>query len=91
MTSKTPRVSTDSYLLGKDGFGWAGCMPAACGLYNPEQERDACGVGFIVNIKGEKSHSILHDASFILCNMTHRTCFQIIRPFNADLLYHYHA
>jgi hypothetical protein len=61
---------TDSFHA--NGYGWAKSLPAACGLYDPEQERDSCGVGFIVNIKGQRSHSILHDASFILCNMTHR-------------------
>jgi hypothetical protein len=31
---------------------WAGALPAAQGLYNPENEKDACGVGFICHIKG---------------------------------------
>ncbi|KAG0005657.1 glutamate synthase [NADH] [Entomortierella chlamydospora] len=51
---------------------WAGALPVAQGLYNPENEKDSCGVGFIANIKGEHSHRILKDASNILCNMTHR-------------------
>ncbi|KAG0047681.1 glutamate synthase [NADH] [Gryganskiella cystojenkinii] len=51
---------------------WAGALPVAQGLYNPENEKDSCGVGFIANIKGEYSHRILKDASNILCNMTHR-------------------
>ena len=48
---------------------WAGALPVAQGLYNPENEKDSCGVGFIANIKGEHSHRILKDASNILCNM----------------------
>lgn len=37
-------------------------MPEADGLYDPGQERDACGVGFIVHIDGRTSHRILVDA-----------------------------
>ncbi|KAI8338965.1 hypothetical protein BC941DRAFT_469147 [Chlamydoabsidia padenii] len=51
---------------------WAECIPAAQGLYNPELEKDACGVGFMVHVKGKRSHKIVSDASSILCNMTHR-------------------
>lgn len=51
---------------------WAEAIPAAQGLYNPEFEKDACGVGFMVHVKGQRSHKILSDASYILCNMTHR-------------------
>src|SRR3954471_4330783 len=46
--------------------------PAAEGLYDPGQEKDACGVGFIANIKGRKSHQIISDALDILCNLEHR-------------------
>ena len=33
-------------------------LPEAEGLYNPDLEKDACGVGFIVNIDGKKSHKV---------------------------------
>ena len=46
--------------------------PPAYGLYDPSQEKDACGVGFIANIKGKKSHQIVSDAISILCNLEHR-------------------
>src|ERR1700751_613330 len=46
--------------------------PAAEGLYDPSLEKDACGVGFIANIKGRKSHQIVEDALSILCNLEHR-------------------
>lgn len=46
--------------------------PPALGLYDPSQEKDACGVGFIANIKGHKSHQIVSDAISILCNLEHR-------------------
>lgn len=35
-------------------------LPPAQGLYDPQYEKDACGVGFIVNIKGGKSHQVLY-------------------------------
>lgn len=46
--------------------------PEAQGLYRPEYEHDACGVGFICNIKGIKSHKVVTDALQILLNLTHR-------------------
>src|SRR6267154_1739344 len=50
-------------------FSW---RPPAEGLYDPSLEKDACGVGFIANIKGQKSHQIVSDAINILCNLEHR-------------------
>src|ERR1700681_3699192 len=46
--------------------------PPAEGLYDPSLEKDSCGVGFIANIKGKKSHQIVRDAINILCNLEHR-------------------
>src|ERR1700709_1577110 len=46
--------------------------PPAEGLYDLSQEKDACGVGFIANIKGRKTHQIVLDALDILCNLEHR-------------------
>ncbi len=42
------------------------------GLYRPEFERDACGIGFVANIKGNKNHQVISDALTILENMEHR-------------------
>ncbi len=42
------------------------------GLYSPEFEHDACGIGFVANIKSSKSHQIVSDALTILENMEHR-------------------
>jgi glutamate synthase (NADPH/NADH) large chain len=42
------------------------------GLYAPEFERDSCGIGFVANIKSNKSHQIVSDALTILENMEHR-------------------
>jgi len=46
--------------------------PPKQGLYDPAFEHDACGVGFLVNVRGEKSHSIVNDALTILLNLDHR-------------------
>jgi glutamate synthase (NADPH/NADH) large chain len=42
------------------------------GLYLPEFEHDACGIGFVAHIKGVKSHQIIEDALTVLKNMEHR-------------------
>ena len=46
--------------------------PVAQGLYDPANEHDACGVGFVAHIKGKKSHSIVEQGLQILKNLTHR-------------------
>jgi glutamate synthase (NADPH/NADH) large chain len=47
-------------------------MASNTGLYRSEFEHDACGIGFVANIKGNKSHQIVSDALTILENMEHR-------------------
>ena len=47
-------------------------LPPAQGLYNPSLERDACGMGFVVNIKNQPSHDIIVKGIQILINLTHR-------------------
>ena len=47
-------------------------LPKEQGLYHPSREHDACGVAFIANIKGKKSHQLVQDALSILKNLTHR-------------------
>ena len=47
-------------------------LPAPRGLYDPANEHDACGVGFIVNMHGRRSHEIVRRALQILENLTHR-------------------
>jgi len=42
------------------------------GLFDPAQEKDSCGVGFIADLKGRKSHKIVQDALTILLNLEHR-------------------
>jgi len=47
-------------------------MPPAQGLYDPSREHDACGVGFVVDIQGRKSHAIVTQALTVLKNLLHR-------------------
>ena len=47
-------------------------LPERQGLYDPANERDACGIGFVVNINGRKSHQIIQRGIRILINLAHR-------------------
>ena len=47
-------------------------LPQQQGLYDPANEHDACGVGFVVNIKNRKSHAIIEQGLQILRNLEHR-------------------
>ena len=47
-------------------------LPEPQGLYDPRHEHDACGIGFVANISGEKSHDIILKGIEILINLTHR-------------------
>ncbi|WP_350016307.1 glutamate synthase-related protein [Rhodanobacter sp. IGA1.0] len=47
-------------------------QPQAQGLYDPRNEHDACGVGFVAHIKGRKSHAIIEQGLLILRNLDHR-------------------
>ncbi|MBL8484277.1 MAG: glutamate synthase subunit alpha, partial [Rhodocyclaceae bacterium] len=47
-------------------------LPPSQGLYDPANEHDACGVGFVANIKNKKSHAIVAQGLQILNNLVHR-------------------
>ncbi len=47
-------------------------LPSRLGLYDPRHEHDACGVGFVADIKGRKSHQIIEQGLTILERLTHR-------------------
>ncbi len=47
-------------------------LPEKQGLYDPRNEHDACGIGFVANIKGEKSNNILKQALTAVKNLSHR-------------------
>ncbi|PZN28926.1 MAG: glutamate synthase large subunit, partial [Proteobacteria bacterium] len=67
-TSKTPDTETES----QGGRPDRTSLPPKQGLYDPAFEHDACGVGFVVDIKGRKSHRILEQGLEILTNLDHR-------------------
>ena len=47
-------------------------LPPAEGLYDPSFEHDACGVGFLANVGGEKTHKLIQQGVEVLVNLTHR-------------------
>ena len=51
---------------------YAGNQHELIGLYDPSYEHDSCGIGFVANINGTKSRSIVSDAITMLENMEHR-------------------
>ena len=69
IVAETLSSSADSKPSARELHTW---RPPAEGLYDPALEKDSCGVGFIANIKGRKSHQIVSDALNILCNLEHR-------------------
>ncbi|MCA9067755.1 MAG: glutamate synthase subunit alpha, partial [Planctomycetaceae bacterium] len=70
MTAKNFSQQTTS--VPRSELGPAGGLPTAYGLYDPTNEKDSCGVGFVAHIKGEKSRQIIDDADRILRHMVHR-------------------
>ena len=55
-----------------DRYHRFGRFPQSQGLFDPKNERDSCGVGFVVNINGIKSHDLLSQAVKVLANLMHR-------------------
>jgi glutamate synthase domain-containing protein 2/glutamate synthase domain-containing protein 1/glutamate synthase domain-containing protein 3 len=47
-------------------------LPPAQGLYDPRHEHDACGIGFVASVRGQKSHEIIRKGIQVLINLTHR-------------------
>ena len=47
-------------------------LPPAQGLYDPRNEHDACGIGFVASISGQKSHEIIRKGIQVLLNLAHR-------------------
>lgn len=70
LTTDCPTAATAAPVSAKARF--AGGLPERQGLYDPANEHDACGVGFVAHMKGVKSHQIVKDGLFILENLTHR-------------------
>jgi glutamate synthase (ferredoxin) len=59
-------MSRMTYLNLKNG------LPPAQGFYDPAQEHDACGIGFVASISGQKSHEIIRKGIQVLLNLAHR-------------------
>ena len=66
------RPDQDSTVWPARAGGPASARQADTGLYRPEDERDACGVGFVVHMKGKRSHDIVRKALHVLINLEHR-------------------
>ena len=64
----TPAIETTAGDSRPAAFG----RPGTDGLYDASFEHDACGVGFVCHLKGEKSHKIVSDAVTVLKNLLHR-------------------
>src|SRR6266542_317596 len=71
MAALTPFMSTGNAETG-GGRKILSRPPGKQGLYDPQFEHDACGVGFVVNVKGRKSHAIIEQALQVLLNLDHR-------------------
>ncbi|KAJ3393692.1 glutamate synthase [NADH] [Lobulomyces angularis] len=69
---KHESISSPESCSTNSNLSWAQNLPHQQALYHPDNEKDSCGVGFICNIKAVEDHSIVSDASTILCNMVHR-------------------
>jgi len=71
--SRPGRVARPRGLIGRAEVGVStDGRPARQGLYDPANEHDACGVGFVAQIKNRKSHAILANGIRILNNLAHR-------------------
>src|SRR5690348_5339304 len=66
-TSGTPKIATG----GQSAVPFS-AVPSAQGLYDPAQEHDACGVAFVVDVQGRRSHRIVQQALTALSNLDHR-------------------
>ena len=53
-------------------FHAVSAVPSAQGLYHPSHEHDACGIGFVASVRGERSHDIILKGIEVLINLTHR-------------------
>lgn len=69
---RTPPITRDEDVEHQEGIQNSWEYPQAQGLYNPNQEHEACGVGFIAAIDGKRCHKILRDAETLSLRMNHR-------------------
>lgn len=68
---RTPRQPSQHSTNGQK-WSFMDARPAAQGMYDPRNERDACGVGFVATLTGEASHALVEQALTVLRNLEHR-------------------
>ncbi len=68
---RTPRQPSQHSTSDRN-WSYMDARPAAQGLYDPRDEHDACGVGFVANLTGEASHTLVDQALTVLRNLEHR-------------------
>ncbi|MES2500734.1 MAG: glutamate synthase large subunit [Pseudomonadota bacterium] len=71
-TAKIEVLGTETNTQPVKSLATNSLAPKSQGLYNSANEKDACGVGFVAHIKGEKSHEIVQKGLELLTNLTHR-------------------
>ncbi|MEO5657547.1 MAG: glutamate synthase large subunit [Nitrospiria bacterium] len=72
MTNEPPRQPSHSSPQSAGEAGYPAGLPGPIGLYDPANERDSCGMGFVVNIQGHRSHDIIAKGLQVLNNLEHR-------------------
>jgi glutamate synthase (NADPH/NADH) large chain len=72
MAHRLPSIEAKAIAMDKLNVSHAPGWPSAQGMYDPRNEKDACGIGFVAHIKGQKSHDILRKGLQVLDNLTHR-------------------
>jgi glutamate synthase (NADPH/NADH) large chain len=68
---RTPRQPSQHSTNGRN-WSFMDARPAAQGLYDPRDEHDACGVGFVATLTGEATHTLVDQALTVLRNLEHR-------------------
>ncbi|MET9760270.1 glutamate synthase large subunit [Streptomyces sp. NPDC006372] len=68
---RTPRQPSQHSANGQN-WSFMDARPAAQGMYDPRNEHDACGVGFVATLTGEASHTLVEQALTVLRNLEHR-------------------
>src|SRR4051812_1852198 len=68
---RTPRQPSQHPANGQN-WSFMDARPAAQGMYDPRNEHDACGVGFVATLTGEASHALVEQALTVLRNLEHR-------------------
>ncbi|MET8078429.1 glutamate synthase large subunit [Streptomyces sp. NPDC005303] len=68
---RTPRQPSQHSTNGQK-WSFMDARPAAQGMYDPRNEKDACGVGFVATLTGEASHALVEQALTVLRNLEHR-------------------